>query len=202
MMQPVQPGQGALARAVRDLQNKLATWNPIATGLQLANNAWAQARNATNDAWVNLIRLAADGWAEIGVNLRAADLRTRRAATTGVLYFGDGDAYLYFDGTNFYLNGGGSLYLNGGARVLMESGAFRAHRHPYGNDRHMEFYSGVLGPSSTVNIGWANPFGSTPTFVIRGNNLGMDAISSTGCSLHNYAGGWNEAYTFWVEGAD
>jgi hypothetical protein len=109
------------------------------------------------------------------------DIHTSRASapSTGVVYFGSGDTYLYFDGTNFNLNGGS--YINITAQIRSYAGYIRSSAQAGGN-AHFEMSD--EGGGSRGYIYWERSTNTVRVLHAQGgdavqlNSAGVIALSN------------------------
>jgi hypothetical protein len=95
----------------------------------------------------------------------AGDITTYRSSTVGIIYFGSGQSnYLYYDGSNYYLNNGNvninatySLYFNsyGGGWYMQDTSWVRTV-----NSKNIWVGSGLLGGDGGLTVGYG---GASPT---------------------------------------
>lgn len=114
----------------------------------------------------------------------------------------DNVKYLHGDSGDIVLAGSANLTLQGNFRA--ENGTFRIHRHPYGNERHIE--SGAI-PSGGGSISFTNAFALAPAVAVgSGSGSGVaqvTAVSTTGATFAGVTWATYTASGYWIaEGVD
>jgi hypothetical protein len=139
-------------------------------------------------------------------------------AAIGNAQWRDNLNYLYGSSGDVTLYGTANLILGGNYRA--ESGAFRIHRHPYANERHLESGTVLITTGSSVassaSASFTNAFAATPVVMATAQWAGaggassnvpvaaVSSVSTTGCTVWGGPGnGWTNQPVAWLaEGQD